>query len=142
MVRRYTTPSLDFKVDESWPIQETEDLYLTLAQGYNVLATVNRDRMTIDGQIITIQFTQEEMAKFLPDKFVECQLRGIRPDGFAWETDIAKFYMGKTLYQKVLEYGVDPEINATASAASTLSHSNQITGQEELQWDKLVSQYL
>lgn len=107
-MRRFTTPIYTFTLPMA--TDEYSAMLLTFMQGTTVL-NKTMDDLTLEGNVATIQLTQEETGAFevtegdCPNKadLVEIQLRALDNEGNAYGSNIWKEPVRRSLSNEVLQ---------------------------------------
>lgn len=78
-VTRGTTPKHEFQLP--FPVDFIKDLRITYSQKGNVIFSRDKDDCQLEGDILSIQLTQEDTFQLLPNKILEVEIRALLIDG-------------------------------------------------------------
>ena len=82
---RGTTPTIKFTLPFEYDL--VEELWLTISQRSKELFTLKKDRMTNDGNTVSVKLTQVETLNMDPGP-VQIQVRGRTADGTAFASRV------------------------------------------------------
>lgn len=99
-MRRGTTPTLQITISGLEDIQ-TSKLYLTLKQDSIIIEKTEKD-VTIDGNVLSAELTQEDTLAFIANKNVLLQVRILSASDTAYATNILSIPAGAILKDGVI----------------------------------------
>lgn len=99
---RASTPTHLFTIPDAVPIDSLKDAMVTYAQLNEIVVEKRLEDMHIDGQVLSIELTQEETIKFRSN--VECmiQLRVLTNEGKCMPSEIFKVQVLNVLNDEVM----------------------------------------
>lgn len=102
---KFTSPTLNLIVDADLT---NADIYVSMVQGAYEVVKTDVSPTVSEGQTrIPVTLTQEETARFKPNKPIEIQVNWITPGGARMATDIVATYAFRNLLTEVLAYGTE-----------------------------------
>lgn len=100
-MRRGTTPWIELILDGCEDIGSYKTILVTMQQG-DIEVNKNEEQLTIEGNVIRFQLTQEETLAFKHGRTVKIQLRALDESGNAIATDIKTATVSDVLNEEVI----------------------------------------
>lgn len=100
-MKQGTTPTHTFLLP--FDSSNIKTLEITYAQHDNVILTKRLDDCLLDGNVVTVELTQEETFSFDVTTKIQIQLRVLTITNQAYSTDILLTTISKSLSKEVLE---------------------------------------
>ena len=96
---RYSTPTIEIEADIN--LEDFAGLWVSLKQGTIVLRKTKKD-LTISGNTLSFELTQEETARFIFTAPVEVQVRWISMDSKTSGSNIVSVHFERVLENEVI----------------------------------------
>lgn len=100
-MRRGTTPWIELILDGCEDIGAYKTILVTMQQG-DIEVNKNEEQLTIEGNVIRFQLTQEETLAFKYGRTVKIQLRALDESGNAIASDIITASVSDVLNEEVI----------------------------------------